>query len=317
MLSDFLRTMEEIDYLGEKVIRWRRGASSFLACPERGARLMNWNIRYADGSVRDVIFWPDDLPNLEDIASVHGGNPILFPFCGRSFHNGENGFWLTPSGERRPMPIHGFARQSRFEIAHISDNGFSAKLLPLQTNRDFYPFRYEFTVSYRFEELTLYVELLLKNLDTVPIPWSAGHHFYFTLPWRERTSRTDYQIYIPAREAYRHGADGKLLPVPEFPQEDRFDSAGLRDRIHTDLIWNTCTFGPIEREEKIKIRIGNRRRPAEGTTFVVWTKDEDSPYYCVEPWMGPPNSPEHKRGLHFVEPGRTQSFLSEIHLEQP
>ncbi len=26
----------------------------------------------------------------------------------------------------------------------------------------------------------------------MPIPWSAGHHFYFTLPWSEGARRGDY-----------------------------------------------------------------------------------------------------------------------------
>lgn len=306
--------MEEIDYLGEKVIRWQRGASAFLACPRRGARLMNWNLRYPDGSVRDVIYWPDHLENLDEIASVRGGNPILFPFCGRCFDQGEIFFWMTPEGERRPMPIHGFASGSEFELQYLNNNGFSAKLLPLKENQAAYPYRYEFTVSYRFEELALYAEIRLKNLDTKPIPWSAGHHFYFTLPSRDDAARADYQLYVPAKEAYRHAADGSLLPVTDFPQEDRFDSAGLRDRIHTRLKSNAVYFGPTDGGERIKIQIGNEEKPADGTTIVTWTESDTSPFYCVEPWMGPPNSPAHKLGLNFVEPGRSQSFLTEIHL---
>ena len=51
--------MEKIPYLGHTLTRWRVGQSTFLALPEKGARLMNWNIALADGSVRDVIYWPE------------------------------------------------------------------------------------------------------------------------------------------------------------------------------------------------------------------------------------------------------------------
>ncbi len=306
--------MEEIEYLGEKVIRWRRGASSFLACPARGARLMNWNLRYPDGSVRDIIHWPSQLNSLESIGSIRGGNPILFPFCGRSFDNGEIGFWRDPAGQRRPMPLHGFARQGRFSLDRTAPNGFSARLIPTAADREAYPFRFEFSVTYRLEELSLYVELCLKNLDEVPIPWSAGHHFYFTLPSREDRTRADYQIYIPARAAWRHAVDGSLLSVTDFPNEDRFDSAGLCDRIHTDLKSNACYFGCAADNERIEIRAGEDPEPADGTSIVTWTESDTSPFYCVEPWMGPPNSHEHKKGLHFVPPGRSRCFLTEIHL---
>lgn len=306
--------MREIDYLGKRIFRWERGVSSFLAWPEGGARLMNWHVAYADGSFRDVIHWPSELATLENPGKIRGGNPILFPFCGRCFDEEEVGFWRAPDGERRPMPNHGFARNGRFEIRQLGKNGFSAQLLPTPDDRLAYPYHYEFTVSYRFEALALYVELSLKNLGTEPIPWSAGHHFYFALPSRPNSSRGDYRIFIPAKKAYRHAKNGELTPVRDFPQEDRFDSAGLCDRIHTDLKLNSVVFGPTDGEEQLELRVGSDSPPAANTALVTWTEADDSPFYCVEPWMGPPNSPAHKRGLHFVQPGKNQSFLAEIHL---
>ena len=56
--------------------------------------------------------------------------------------------------------------------------------------------------------------------------------------------------------------------------------------------------------------------PLPGATVVTWTEFDDSPFYCVEPWMGPPNSPEHKKGLHWVEPGETESFNVKVSLEE-
>lgn len=275
---------------------------------------MNWNVAYADGSFRDVIYWPDQLANLDSIGRIRGGNPILFPFCGRSFDEGEIGFWKTTDAKRRPMPNHGFARNGAFELVRVSGNGFSAKLLPTNEDQLAYPFDYEFTVNYRFEELAVYVELSLKNLGSTPIPWSAGHHFYFTLPSRPGSSRGDYRIFVPAKRAFRHATNGELVSIHDFPQEDRFDSAGMRDRIHTDLKLNSVVFGPIDGTEQIELRIGSESPPPPNTALVTWTEKEESPFYCVEPWMGPPNSPAHQLGLHFVQPGKTESFLSEIHV---
>lgn len=276
---------------------------------------MNWHLSYPDGSVRDIIHWPEELENLDHIASVRGGNPILFPFAGRCFDKGEVFFWRSPEGKRHPMPIHGFAKDGQFDVTNLNQNGFSARLVPSEEDKLAFPYRYEFTVSYRFEDLALYVEFKLQNFDSKPIPWSAGHHFYFTLPWREGTERGDYQIRIPAREAYRHSKGGGLLPVPVFPQEDTFDSPGLVDRIHTRLRSNTVSFGPCSGEEEIKIRVGAGEKIPSGTTFVTWTESETSPFYCVEPWMGPPNSPQHGTGLHLVEPGKSQKFSVEVLLQ--
>src|ERR1039458_1160839 len=102
--------MERISFLGGTLMRWQVGPSSFLALPEIGARLMNWNITLGDGSVRDVIFWPE-IGSLDDFYKVRGGNPILFPFNGRTFDRGDIHFWRDAKGVRRPMPMHGLARQ--------------------------------------------------------------------------------------------------------------------------------------------------------------------------------------------------------------
>jgi galactose mutarotase-like enzyme len=62
----------------------------------------------------------------------------------------------------------------------------------------------------------------------------------------------------------------------------------------------------------IVVRLGIDDVPPANATFVTWTFAPDSPFYCVEPWMGPPNAPEHKVGLHLVAPGETQRFAVSV-----
>ena len=58
--------VETITYEGQQLQRWIVGDSTFLALPEKGARLLHWNLRHADGSVRDVVHWPEQA----DFADV-------------------------------------------------------------------------------------------------------------------------------------------------------------------------------------------------------------------------------------------------------
>jgi galactose mutarotase-like enzyme len=148
-----------------------------------GARLLNWNVSLPDGTIRDVIYWPE-LSSLDDVGRVRGGNPILFPFNARTFHQGAIHQWKDPEGRVRPMPMHGIARQGRFKVSHHHELGFTAVLEPDEAAREAYPFAYEFSVTYRFSPTRLTCELSLENHDREPIPWSAGHHFYFTVPWK-------------------------------------------------------------------------------------------------------------------------------------
>ena len=121
--------MEKISYQGQTLTRWRVGNSTFLALPEKGARLMNWNITLGDGSVRDVIYWPEDA-DIAEIAKVRGGNPILFPFSARSFDRGEIHAWRAADGVKRAMPMHGIERQGEFQVTRLDARGFVAQFLP-------------------------------------------------------------------------------------------------------------------------------------------------------------------------------------------
>lgn len=303
--------MEKISYLGQTLTRWRVGQSTFLALPEKGARLMNWNITLGDGSVRDVIYWPE-LQSLDEFHKVRGGNPILFPFNGRCFDRGEIFFWRAADGVKRAIPIHGIGRQGDFKVVRSDERGFVAQFLPGDEARAAYPFDYEFVVTYRFEPLGLTCEFALTNLGREPLPWSAGHHFYFTLPWSEGTTRKDYMIRIPAGKRLKQDAAGQLVPGPALNPEESIENPALIDTFHTALRSNDIVFGEKGRPGDVTIRLGTERVPPPDATFVTWTLDADAPFYCVEPWMGPANAAEHKVGLHFVAPGATDKFTVRV-----
>jgi galactose mutarotase-like enzyme len=303
--------MEKVSYLGQTLTRWRVGKSTFLARPELGARLMNWNLTLGDGSVRDVLYWPE-LTTLDGFYRVRGGNPILFPFNGRTFDQGDIHFWRAADGVRRVMPMHGLARQGDFRVTHSDATGFTALFVPGEEAKACYPYHYEFTVRYRFESLGLVCELALHNLDKVPVPWSAGHHFYFTLPWSEGLTRDDYAIRIPASRRLKHDPKGTLTPGPALKEIESLANPDLIDTIHLGLAENTVVFGERGHAGDVIMKFGAAKVPPADATFVTWSESATAPYYCVEPWMGPPNAPENKVGLHWVEPGKTQTFTVTI-----
>ncbi len=306
--------MERIPYLGQTLHKWQIGASSFLALPEKGARLMNWNITLGDGTVRDILYWPE-VKTLDEFHRIRGGNPILFPFAGRTYDRNEVNQWRAEDGVSRPMPQHGFARQGNFRLSRLDDGGFSAQLVPDEAAQAAYPYDYEFTVSYRFEKTGLYVELELSNRGTIPIPWSAGHHFYFTLPWSSGLKRRDYVFEVPATRTLKHNDSGRLVDGPRLGARETLDNPALLDTIHTGLRGHS--FSVIERTsgQRLRFNTGFINSLARDAAVVTWTPDEKAPYYCIEPWMGPPNSPENKTGLHHVGPGQTQKFFVEITLD--
>lgn len=305
--------MESVPYLGHSIRRWQIGGSAFLAWPEAGARLMHWSLTRGDGSVRDVIHWPElDDCSPEAMAKIRGGNPILFPFCGRVFDRREIHVWRDRKGVRRPMPMHGLARQGTFRLTDLHEHGFDAVLQPDAAAQEAYPFEYEFKVSYRFMALALSCEFALTNLGSEPMPWSAGHHFYFAVPWQDGGSRGDYVIQLAADRRARQNPTGGIVEGPVLRRSLSLAEPALLDTLHLNLKENTCSFGLRDGSERVTVKHGTARRPPPEATFVTWSSAKDDPFYCVEPWMGPPNAPEHQIGLHRVHPGQTERFSVEV-----
>ena len=303
---------EDAACAGQPVATFTIGSSTFLMLPEAGFRLTGWSLRTARG-LRDILYWPKETAG-QPIHSVRGGNPLLFPFCGRSFDRGVENAWRAPDGQRRPMPRHGFARDGRFQVTARTDNSITGQLVPTEAAAEAYPFRYTFKVSYVFEELALRVILSLENHDKVPIPWSAGHHFYFTLPWHAGASRADYLLRMDARRCAYPGPDGKLVLQQDRETCHDLSDTALVERLHWQLRHNRVSFGPRGGEEDVHLILGTDPVPQRGWTVVTWSAGPAEPFYCVEPWMGPPNAAEHGKGLHWVQPGSEQSWQVEVSL---
>ncbi len=305
--------MELVDYNGHQLRRWRKGVSDYLVCPEKGARLMSWSLGMADGSFRDVIHWPENA-DFNKIESVRGGNPILFPFSGRTFSGSEIGKWKAADGIVRPMPMHGFVRNGSCSIENVDDLGFTSVLKPDEAAQEAYPYDYKFSVAYKFYELKMVVDFILENNDNQAIPWSPGHHFYFNLPWHSDLQRSDYRVNIPAKKAYYHAPDGSLSEVKDWNNEETFDCEGLNDRLHSRMTGDCVKFGPKGGEEDISIKIITPGVKGSTCSIVTWSETENEPYYCVEPWFGLPNGVSRKGGVSYVSPGKSSRFTVEVSL---
>ena len=118
----------------------------------------------------------------------------------------------------------------------------------------------------------------------------------------------------PGAEHRSHSENGSLVDGPRLTNRETLDNPLLVDTIQAGLRGHT--FAVTERESRQRLRFNTAfsNTTAKDAVVVTWTKDEQSPFYCIEPWMGPPNSPEHKTGLHLVGAGQTQKFCVEVFL---
>ncbi len=304
--------MDKINYQNQEIRRWDVGPSTFLASPEQGALLLNWHLNMGDGSVRDVIHWPEEL-DTEGLKGVHGGIPILFPFAGKCYHEGQADKWSPAANSIRSMPTHGFAKDADFLIRSIDQSGFEVEMIQNENDRHTYPFEYTFTVIYHFLELSLQISLVLENEGRIPIPWSAGLHPYFQVPWRKDLALTDHQLSIPAKKVYQYQNDGNM--IKKNPSNDyfyRLSAPNLINNIFYETIEPKAEISLLSGEETLRVSEVGGAETGSRLTFVSWTKP-NAPYFCLEPWMSPPNSPSNETA-RMVGPSARDEFTVEIEL---
>ncbi len=288
-------------------VDWQKGESRFTAYPEAGGRLAAWSWRGLP-----IIYWPT-APNLKLMAKVRGGNPLLFPFAGRSHAGGREGFWRNPQGAILPISQHGFARSSQFALIEKTDEGFAAELVQDGVLQQSYPYKHRFSVDYRFEAKRLKVRLQLENLSTEAIPWAPGHHFYFGLPFVAGGSRSDWKLEHLAKRAYRHMEDGEgSLSEEEATQPLDFGDPAISNRILAEL--QTSKVCLVSEKHNFKIEVLTKVEREDLLAVVVWTENQESPFYCVEPWYGLPNAGGGKGERALVPPGGWDSMLVEIRI---
>jgi galactose mutarotase-like enzyme len=286
------------------------GPSRFLVCMTQGARLMRWSIDMAQGPSREVLYWPEN-PNYDNFRSIRGGNPILFPFCARTYCKGLENAWhiyYRNRTENMRMPRHGFAIDHPFDVLDLHENGFLAALTLKPELLQMYPFNFGFMVRYTFQELGFEVELILNNRDIEPIPWAPGHHFYFNVPWHPNLQHKHYRLHIPTKKAFLRNPDGSLRRSEPFTMPTTLDDPSLLDRMHYDLKTPTVRLEPLGGQESIQIDVSGTPPLTPFTTITTWTESPESPFYCIEPWMAPANAPEHEKGLSWVASGQTHRF---------
>ena len=302
--------METITYQNMEIKRWDVGPSTFLVLPEKGAKLLNWHLNMSDGSVRDIIHWPE-TSNSNDLEGIHGGIPVLFPFAGKVYDSAKENYWHW-NRQSIPMPVHGFARSSDFRIRSMDKHGFEVELISNDHVKTFYPFDFTFTVIYHFLELSLQISLVLENEGKEPIPWSAGLHPYFQIPWRNGLNLKDHQLKLNSRQIFQYEKGGMMKKSLNAKERTSLDNPNLINRVHYELNSPTAEISLLNDEESIKITEVGGAEAGSRLTFVTWTKEKSS-FYCVEPWMSPPNPIENK-SARIIPPGRRDEFTVEIEL---
>lgn len=266
-----------------------------LISAEHGARILRWT--HKD---REVITWPESA-DWSKVAKVRGGNPVLFPFVARHFVEGKLGQWQDAAGTVREMPAHGFCRDTPFTIIAQDPTSVRMRVTDSDLTRPMYPFALQFDVVIELlPESNLRVSFEVSNLDDKPLPYYAGHHFYFAISHSERAH---WRLNCPASSWARQNATGQILHEEPTSELLRLDDPNLIDRFHVHPLGHRVTLFNAVTNQKLLLEL---RSATPWFAVTTWTETPESDFYCIEPWLGLPNAIHHREGLRMLAPGATE-----------
>ncbi|MCF7696168.1 aldose epimerase [Mycetohabitans rhizoxinica] len=297
-------------FQNQDVIELERERASLLVAPQSGGRLLRWRV-----GGHDVIGWPDNA-NWNEPARVRGGNPLLFPFLGRHRVDGTIGRWRDHAGVVRALPMHGFARDLPFEpTIDVANARIDMTLTDSDATRTGYPFGFRFDAIYHLiDGYTLDATLTTTNTGDTPLPYYAGHHFYFSLP---HGLRSESLLSLPPARLLYQRDDGVIAEAAAAAREYRLDDARIVDRFHA--------LDPLSGGARVTLHtpsLGRTitlalERPGSIPWYAVttWTEKPDSDFYCIEPWLGLPDAIHNGLGLRWLAPGASERAVLRIRVE--
>ena len=257
-----------------------------------------------------------ELMTDADPAFWTGRAPLLFPIVGR-----VNGDVLRIDGREHPMPKHGFARRSLFEVVEADDAHARFALTDTAQTRAAYPYAFRLEAAFRIEGATLSTEVSVGNRGDRAMPAQFGFHPAFAWPLPYGRPRPDHRLLFERDEPGTLRSitpDGFIAPDPRpSPVDGRelrlADALFERDA----LVWDPVASRALRygASDGPQLDIAFPDTPSLG----VWTKP-GARFVCVEPWQGHAD-PEgfsgefrDKPGVVLVAPGEVRTFRMSVTL---
>ena len=182
-----------------------------------------------------------------------------------------------------------------------------------------YPFDFEFTVAYRFENRMLSVGFTVKNTGSAEMPFAVGGHPAFNCPLEKDERFEDYDVIFAKKETAscpQQNPETRLLDfsdrVPVLQDQDVLpmdhklfaNDVLVFDRLHSDAVTLKS------RKTGHGVRLGFAHFPFLG----IWSAEGGAPFVALEPWTGCSTAPDEgddllqKRNMMHLNPGDSRSI---------
>lgn len=303
------------------VLRDEAGGIEAAVAPSKGGELSGLRVRHGGD-------WIETLQLARDYASrdgFMGKGPILWPATGRNFppdlierrQAGEvfNDGAYEHSGERRPMPIHGFARDLPWRLVKSGADGSSAQaVLSLRDSpetRRMFPFGFLCTVEYVVANGALEMRYVVGAADdnSEPMFFSIGNHITFVAPLVNGSDPLEMVLASPSSVEILKTDFG--IPTGETRPLSYADGFALGE--YPPLVATSLAGYPegqdpfVEYHDPAGLSLRISHNASEipdppAILFNLWG-DVRSGFFSPEPWVGLQNSLVQRQGLIYLDPG--------------
>lgn len=231
-----------------------------------------------------------------------GRAPHLFPICGRLR---DNKYYYE--GKEYTLGSHGFARMMEFKAEKLSDTSAVFTLTETEETLKNYPFAFEFKIKYTLEGRSINVGYSIENKTDGKMFFSVGSHEGYMceggieeyyVEFDKNVTLDSYAVVGPivSKDTTRIIENSNILPL----KNEYFTIDAL---VFKDIDFDGLTI-------KRKDGTHNVRVDFKGfENLLIWTVP-NSPYVCIEPWLGFPDFTdsdqmfETKVGIQKLEKGQ-------------
>ena len=244
--------------------------------------------------------------------------PILFPIVGRLKDD-----TYVLNGKTYHLPQHGFAREMDFGVTGHSSETLDFELRASEDTKKKYPYDFLLVVSYRLLENRLTISYEVQNPGISDLLYSIGGHPAFRVPIHAKEKRSDYEIHFEQKES-----------APVYKIENGLLTGETASMLKNETVLpisnnlfehDALVFKGLQSK---KISLARQGKPPflhfrfQCPFFGIWSKSADSPFVCLEPWLGIADSRSHnqqlenKEGIRKLSPGNKEALKFSIEITE-
>lgn len=253
--------------------------ASFI--PERGGIMDSLMVAGRELLYRHPEFWD---PELEDLP---GAWPFCFPICARLSYRGFLGAYKL--GDKiYEMPIHGLAWWAEWQVVGQGDNWIELLFADNNKTHELYPFKFNVLLRYELYNDKLICKQTYKNLSDYDMPYYAGFHPYFLTPELNDKEKVILDYNPIARYIYNEDYTDIVGETDIFELPASVTNPELNEQL-TKLGADKTAGLMFPDGFNLSINVVGNEDTNMFSYLQLYTMP-DKPFFCVEPWMAPPNS---------------------------